>query len=113
MLSTEGWLLQVLTGEEEEDSELHAAQHGQEALPDDEGEQQVDEDVQRLAGAAGVQRVDLPACMAGSVSIQRRGQQSLGWRQHVSVPEACDEPTKGQGAAPTAQHFLLPFTHIT
>ncbi len=52
----------MLTGEEEEHAELHAAEHRQEALPDDEGEQQVDKHVERLAGAAGVQRVDLPAC---------------------------------------------------
>ena len=37
------WNLKMLTREEEEDTELHAAQHGQEALPNDEGEEQVDE----------------------------------------------------------------------
>ena len=49
------------TRKEEEHAEFHAAEHRQEALPDDEGKQQVNEHVERLAGAAGVERVDLPA----------------------------------------------------
>ena len=71
----------MLTGKEEEHSELHAAEHRQEALPDDEREQQVDEHVERLAGAAGVQWVDLPArsrSTCGSVSYRLQAGQRAG-----------------------------------
>ena len=47
------------TGEEEEDAELEVAEHGEEGLRNDEGEEEVDGDVDGLAGRADLEREDL------------------------------------------------------
>ena len=53
--------MRVGTCEEEEDAVAHGAQHGGEALANDEGEQHVDRHVDSGAGSARLQGLDLSA----------------------------------------------------
>ena len=51
----------MLTSEEEEDTPLHAAQHGDEALANDKGEEHVDGHVEGASCCTCLQRLDLTA----------------------------------------------------
>lgn len=50
-----------LTSKEEEDTPLHAAEHGHEALANDEGEEHVHGHIEGACGCANLQRLDLTA----------------------------------------------------
>ncbi len=57
----------VDTCEEEEDAPAHGAEHGREALADDEREQHVDRHVDAGTSGARLQGLNLPACMSTCV----------------------------------------------
>ena len=81
-----------LTSKEEEDTPLHAAEHGHEALADDKGEEHVHGHIEGAGGCSYLQRLNLTAHTTNTSVNERRNSASMYVRLNMIRSLQCIDP---------------------